>query len=188
VNKVATKKQMKIQIENLTIELTREEYPSDPRKEFDHFAKMICCHRRYKLGDEQTDHDGIQAIIDDKDNICLPLYLYDHSGITMNTTGFSCPWDSGMVGVIYVSKADIRKEYGTAGKVNIEKARELMQCEVREYDQHLTGDVWNYAVKDAEGNVLDSCCGFYGEEYAEQEARSTAAHCLQNCASEANCI
>ena len=23
----------------------------------------------------------------------LPLYLYDHSGITMNTSGFSCPWD-----------------------------------------------------------------------------------------------
>ena len=27
--------------------------------------------------------------------VILPLYLYDHSGITMNTTGFSCPWDSG---------------------------------------------------------------------------------------------
>ena len=24
--------------------------------------------------------------------LMLPLYLYDHSGITMNTTGFSCPW------------------------------------------------------------------------------------------------
>ena len=23
--------------------------------------------------------------------VILPLYLYDHSGITMNTTGFSCP-------------------------------------------------------------------------------------------------
>lgn len=32
--------------------------------------------------------------------LMLPLYLYDHSGITMNTTGFSCPWDSGQVGWI----------------------------------------------------------------------------------------
>ena len=31
----------------------------------------------------------------------LPLYLYDHSGLSMNTSGFSCPWDSGQVGWIY---------------------------------------------------------------------------------------
>ena len=29
--------------------------------------------------------------------IVQPLYLYDHGGITMNTTGFSCSWDSGQV-------------------------------------------------------------------------------------------
>lgn len=44
--------------------------------------------------------------------IVLPLYLYDHSGITMNTTGFSCPWDSGQVGWIYASKEDALKEFG----------------------------------------------------------------------------
>ena len=38
--------------------------------------------------------------------LMLPLYLYDHSGITMNTTGFSCPWDSGQVGWIYAFKED----------------------------------------------------------------------------------
>ena len=28
-----------------------------------------------------------------EDNVvCLPLYLYDHGGITMNTTGFACSW------------------------------------------------------------------------------------------------
>ena len=42
----------------------------------------------------------------------LPLYLYDHSGITMNTGGFSCSWDSGQMGWIYATKEDIQKEYG----------------------------------------------------------------------------
>ena len=27
--------------------------------------------------------------------VMLPLYLYDHGGLTMNTSAFSCPWDSG---------------------------------------------------------------------------------------------
>ena len=30
-----------------------------------------------------------------KNLIVLSLYLYDHSGITMSTSRFSCPWDSG---------------------------------------------------------------------------------------------
>jgi len=46
-----------------------------------------------------------------KTHIILPLYLYDHSGITMNTTGFSCGWDSGQVGYIVMSYEKIRKEY-----------------------------------------------------------------------------
>ena len=59
--------------------------------------------------------DGIVSnlIADVLDNnaVMLPLSLFDHSGITMNTTGFSCPWDSGQVGWIYISYEKIRKEY-----------------------------------------------------------------------------
>ena len=32
----------------------------------------------------------LQAIAG-KELIILPLYLYDHSGLTMNTSGFICP-------------------------------------------------------------------------------------------------
>ena len=39
-------------------------------------------------------------------------FIYDHSGITMNTTGFSCPWDSGQVGWIYCSKKRFLSETG----------------------------------------------------------------------------
>ncbi len=42
------------------------------------------------------------------------------------------------------------------------------------------GDVWGYVVMDGAGAHLDSCWGFYGYDYAQQEARealeSTAAH------------
>lgn len=42
----------------------------------------------------------------------LPLYLYDHSGTIMNTTGFSCPWDSGQVGWIFCSHKRMKEETG----------------------------------------------------------------------------
>lgn len=60
---------------------------------------------------EDMDMDGLLELVE-KSNIILPLYLYDHSGITINTTGFSCPWDSGQVGWIYCNKERFIKETG----------------------------------------------------------------------------
>ena len=61
----------------------------------------------------------------------LPLYLYDHSGITMNTTGFSCPWDSGQVGWIYADRRRIEAEYGKVTPETVEKARQVLEGEVK---------------------------------------------------------
>jgi len=45
--------------------------------------------------------------------VILPLYLYDHGGITMSTNPFSCPWDDGgQVGWIYASKQKFIDETG----------------------------------------------------------------------------
>jgi hypothetical protein len=123
----------------------------------------------------------------DKYYISLPLYLYDHSGITMNTTGFSCRWDSGQVGFIYVSRSNVREEYGWN---RITKAREqqilkYLEGEVETYDQFIRGDVYGFiaeerpeAVFDDEGTKVhfdedelweetDICCGFYGTDIIE---------------------
>lgn len=100
------------------------ENPESPR-EWDNLATMVYGHRRYILGDEEARNidcynnwdewleDEILKLNGGEDNVVwLPLYLYDHSGITMNTTGFSCGWDSGQVGWIYVTKDRLRKETG----------------------------------------------------------------------------
>lgn len=55
----------------------------------------------------------------------LPLYLYDHSGLTMSTSDFGDRWDSGCVGFIYMDKATAMKEIGMAGdEVRIAQAIE----------------------------------------------------------------
>lgn len=102
--------------------------------------------------------------------IALPLFLYDHSGITMNTGGFSCPWDSGCVGYIYVTRDTLAKE-GLADKTD-EEIADYLRGEVSVYDQYLTGDIWYYSITDTEtGEVVDSCGGIFGYEYAEEEAQ-----------------
>lgn len=105
----------------------------------------------------------------------LPLYLYDHSGITMNTTGFSCGWDSGQVGIIVVPKYAVRHLLYGGGvnqltKKEIERWERLLKGEVETYDQYLTGQCYGGVLETRanEGDDWkeeDSCWGFYGYDH-----------------------
>lgn len=160
----------------------QEDSPESPRC-WDNLGTMVCFHGRYDLGDKHNykhdDYNGWdemeKAIIKNENvGVILPLYLYDHSGITMNTTGFSCNWDSGRVGFIYISKKKMLEEYG--GKIVTQKLKDrverYLKGEVETYDQYLTGDVYGYRVfkvENGEEEELDSCWGFYGEDECMEE-------------------
>jgi hypothetical protein len=154
----------------------------NPRVEYDNVGTMVCWHRRYKLGDQQPKEnyrDWLRSLVDadeewsdeqvqeavDQRFIFLPLYLYDHSGITISTGPFGCPWDSGQVGWIYVSLDKAKEEWGD----DKEAAIKYLKGEVETYDQYLRGEVYGYVLHGPDG-VEDSCCGFYGYENAKQEA------------------
>ncbi len=108
----------------------------------------------------------------------MPLYLYEHSGITISTTPFYYVGDSGQVGVIYMTREQILARFG--GKLLTEKkrrqARALMMDEVDEYNQYLTGDVYGYIVTDPNENEVDSCWGLFGYEWARAEAKAALEH------------
>lgn len=101
--------------------------------------------------------------------VILPLYLYDHSGITMNTSGFSCPWDSGQVGWIYADEEAIKKEYGEVTPETIKQAETVLQDEVKSYDYYLTGQCYGFQLFEGEEEI-DSCWGFLGEIRDVQDA------------------
>ena len=142
-----------------------DQSPLSPR-EWDNLGTVVLSNRsRYGFGDETAHPDYIEELQADKELICLPVYIYDHSGSTINTTGFTCRWDSGQVGVIYCTKEQAVKEFGS--KVCIAKVREkALKClrgEIEELDQYLRGEVYGFEVFDPSGEVVDSCGGFYGD-------------------------
>jgi len=147
------------------IKIFNDDSPFDPRKN-DNLGKMVCFHRNYDLGDEHNmTIDQLKTLIK-KDNIySLPLYLYDHSGITMNTTGFSCPWDSGQVGVIFASKKAIQKNFKVrkVTQEHIWKAMEILEAEVKEYDDYITGNCYGFVIEDENANEIESVWGFIGD-------------------------
>ena len=116
--------------------------------------------------------------------VILPLYLYDHSGITMSTSSFRDGWDSGQVGYIYISYEKIREEYGYK-RINAtrkKKIHEYLNVEVETYDQYLTGDVYGFKdfcnVCDEE---LDSVWGFFGSNWKENGLLEYAGGDCPNC-------
>lgn len=154
-------------------------------------ATMIRASRDYreKWEDEDDKGEGLdfrhgpdlwKAIQRCTDIISLPCYLYDHSGITMSTGRFSCPWDSGQVGFIAMAKPDILEAYCKPKGARLstylkQKAYALLEAQVKEYDQYLTGDVYGYVVDRVDGEALDSmddsCWGFFGLDYATTEGK-----------------
>lgn len=161
--------------DKFVLKVEQDECGESPR-EWDNLGTMVCSHRRYNLGDEQVsnteNYNGWDELLkgeygSEKDIIALPLYLYDHSGITMNTTGFSCPWDSGQVGWIYVDKEKVRKEFNVKriSKKLRQRVEQILVGEVNTYDQYLQGDVYGFTLEDKDGNHIDSCWGFYGTDW-----------------------
>ena len=56
-----------------------------------------------------------------------------------------------------------------------------MRAEVKAYDQYLTGDIWEARIEGSDGEILDSCCGFYGLDFAKEEGRSMLGSCAAAC-------
>ena len=157
-----------LEIDDITIEICQDYDPENPR-EWENLGTMICWHKQYNLGDSNTDYslndyNSAEELFDaiKKDSlVVLPLYLYDHSGISMSVGSFvgrapHAEWDSGMVGYIYATKEAIKAE-----GVDIATAEEILRKEVEIYDKYLQGDFYGYT---AYKNTKCDCCGHTSKE------------------------
>lgn len=203
----------------LRLVIEQDEFSEDPRS-WDNIGTMLCCNRDYRLGDcnsnreteeqlaeicrkygkndeeidEMTFTEEVRFILDQDDVCGLPLWLYDHSGISIST-GRVCPWDSSFVGLIFVEKdfylaqTCLKDETGWKAK-----AKETLEGEIETYSDFLEGNVYQWTLYeptvvvrqsmdgkelsrkiDEEGETVDSMGGFYNptledvEEYFDFE-------------------
>lgn len=197
----------------LRLVIEQDELLEDPRS-WDNLGTMLCRNRHYQLGDcntnreteeqlaeicrkygksdeeidEMTFAEEVQFILN-QDNICgLPLYITDHSGISMQTYRFDA-WDSSFVGLIlvekdfYLAQTCLKDEEGWK-----EKAKETLKSEVETYSDFLEGNVYEWTLYEPtvvirqsmdgkelsreiveEGEVVDSMGGFYSPTLEDVE-------------------
>lgn len=171
-----------------------DEDAASPREDNDgNLATIVCWHRRTNLGDETIrtdDYDSMEELVASfgETSAILPVYLYEHSGMTVRTTPFGDPWDSGQVGWMFTTKAR-QEELGCTGDDwTREHLEESLRGELATYDLWLRGGFVGYVVERrepwtktyADGRVesgfdwtdVDSCWGFDDEDYAMEEARA----------------
>ena len=177
-----------------TIKIYPDSDPENPR-DWDNLGTLICGHSRYHLGDKHEFEGGRAFLLDllnmpddapfgvddllpkaEKVAVILPVYLYDHSGLVMNTTGFHCPWDSGQVGFIYVTLENIRSEFNVQ-RVTAKRRDQVadhLRREVQTFSDYIGGAVYGFVIEDSDGEQIDSCWGYIGDYdgYCLTEARS----------------
>lgn len=160
------------------INIYYDDNAGSPREIYDNLGTLYTAHRRYRPEKEFDGHFDIDKVFEGrignfresflKEYIALPVYLYDHGGITVSTLPFSCPWDSGFFGIIAVSLDKVRKEYGwkhiTASRRK--RIEGYLQNEIKALDDYYTGKVFGYRITPEYDNVneLESCWGYYGTE------------------------
>lgn len=119
----------------------------------------------------------------------LPLWLYDHSGITMScgerTYPYNDEWDSGQVGWILVLRDTLMKNFPLTEETWRRKAVEIMKDDVKVYDQYLTDEVCGYTLYETEDpgdepdwEETDSCWGFFGSDILESGVVDNVGHGL----------
>ena len=189
------------------IRIVSDSDPQNPRTAWDNFGKMVCFHKRYRLGDK-TDlrSDSFASwneLHDHLINECgavvvLPMFMMDHSGLSIRTTtsDFSAcdpqGWDWGQIGFIYATAEAIKECFGdgAVGAELLEKVKSNLVSEVEVYDAYVSGRVYGYVVESMvldpnlgeelsdEFEEVDSCYGFYGDDIEKNGIKDSVQHWL----------
>lgn len=169
-------KTFKTTIEKPILTISYDNYPSSPR-EWSNLGYFIVISKRYNSPDKndflfnvikntgdiannQKHHielikKEIESSINEKVLAIYPISMYEHSGINYslgNRHGFDYS-NNGFYIVTDKTKAELGVE---------EKDFEaVIKAELDWYNQYCNGEVYEFVLYDEEGNIKDSCSGFY---------------------------
>jgi hypothetical protein len=153
-----------IEYKGYTIDIEQSDYVEDPTNDCtpeDREATFVLKHRNYTLPCEvDVDLDAYnsweevaQAVTGNKPYKFVRWY--EHSGIAVSLRDNASvnDWDAGIVGIIFGDTTD------------------RIESVFNEWKQYVEGDVYDYVIKDSDGDVVDSLCCIYGYDFTVEEAK-----------------
>lgn len=127
-------------------------------------TKMICFSRKYNLGDEHDFKNPLEFkkwYEKHKEEICCikPLYLYNHSGLSISTTPYNDKFDSGQIGYVYCLKSDFIEDEKLLDNKIIENQ---LEEEINDYDLWLNNipPYYSFEITDENDDRIE-CMGVF---------------------------
>jgi len=143
----------------MKIQLNYDYHPEDPRECMGY--QLFSGYRRIE-GDINAEggHESLEAEFEArvKDAISVPVYIYIHSGMTVRTYPFECPWDSAQLGYLFLTRKDARDMFGW--KRITRKREEWLEERLRdfvnnEWDDYIRGECYMLQVDREDGDMID---------------------------------
>lgn len=163
-------------IGNYKVVVDYDECDESPR-EWDELSTIYSNHRRYN-----PDNHKIEEVLDEDGylnmdgKVGLMIWMFEHHNCCFKTTeigepnpfgdGMYARFDSGQFGIIAMSIEDAKVQWGEDWE---KMAKQYMRGCIDNYNQYANGQVYFFDVIDNNGNVVDSCGGFYNIEEAFAE-------------------
>lgn len=139
-----------------------------------------------QMTEELSLNEKLHLIEDTGEIAILPISMYEHSGISIwlgSKDGHpDSRWDCSSIGFAYIEKTVAEKEMlqrilpegdNTDWK---QWAYDIMEGEMKTYDQYVTGEVYGYMIEDEDGDEasdsdLCGCWAYYDKEQLLQDAK-----------------
>jgi len=152
----------------------------NPREDGDNLGYWITCDRKHQSPDEhaeleaivkntseeadnQADHirrikKSVKNALSEKVLAVYPVVKYDHSGVSYSL-GTAQGWDYSNNG-FYIITDRTAKALGTAKK----DFEQVIKQEIETYNSWINNEVYGFTLFNEQGEVIDSCWGFYDFE------------------------
>ncbi len=146
---------------------------ANPRDEFDHLSTFYGSSSRYIIGGKNDQNfnyreDLEKTIKEFKREKAVIVEFSNNAGMCL------C--------YAVIERSQLKKEYldhGYSMRKALLHARRCAQGEIAEFNAWAEGEVYGFIVENEDGEHLDSCWGFYGDDgrkLAEDEAKSIIKH------------
>jgi hypothetical protein len=177
------------------VHIEQDEDPVSPRED-DNIGTMFSLDPNHRFGDSNGEFYragygvswcDIEKVIIENEGPGFGFALHRDGRVNVWIDPETSAEETGIAGVIYVSAEEAIYEFGNdlSAAEMFQRVKSCCEAEVAAYVQYLEGDVWGFIVEDEDtGEHLDSCWGFFGREYCEEEAQRALEY-QQECAVEA---
>lgn len=172
------------EVNGFTIEFHYDPDATSPRDD-DPGVSMVLYHRQYNFpNDAEISFSDWENLGDIGDYLTckgallvVPVYMLDHSGVSLSVRDYADSWDSGQVGFAYITPENWKNTQGaewTGSGEDRAQAHRLISAEVTTYGQYVNGECYYYVITDTDGEVMETPGEYIGWDDIEEDAVSMA--------------